>query len=435
VPVHISPDLRRPSLRPAPGLRYHRPVLYRFEDFELDLDLFELRKAGQPRPIEPQVFDVLAFLVQNQGRVVTKDELIAQVWPEGFISEAALTSRVMSARKAVDDNGNDQRLIKTVHGRGYRFAGDVQAVQDADRSAPPLAPAPPPLPPDEPEPIPAPRIQYTITKDGVSIAYAVAGSGPPLVRSLGWFTHLELEWRWPKGRRLWERLARNHTLVRYDARSMGLSEPAGDINLQTHLLDLEAVIEATGFEKVALLGMSRGVQEATYYAARHPERVSHLIAYGGGPVPPATEEREEWRRARQIRAEIVRHGWGTDTPAYRLFFTHMFLGNSATAEDIAYFTEMQRMSTTPERAAKYMAENPVGEDYEEVAASVRVPTLVVHRRGDHLVPFSRTRKLASLIPGARLAVLEGDNHWLLLDDPGAPEFVRLIESFIRGDPK
>jgi pimeloyl-ACP methyl ester carboxylesterase len=111
-----------------------------------------------------------------------------------------------------------------------------------------------------------------------------------------------------------------------------------------------------------------------------------------------------------------------------VLFTHLFLGINAEPEDIEYFTEMQRVSTTPERAyeySKYMY--PVG--IEEAARSVKAPTLVLQRRHDLLVPMSRSRRLAALIPGAVFRVLEGENHWLLFDDPGAPEFVRAIEEF------
>ncbi|MGD9934870.1 MAG: winged helix-turn-helix domain-containing protein [Dehalococcoidia bacterium] len=98
-----------------------------FEDFELDAEAFELRRAGEVVPMEPQVFEVLELLVRHAGRVVPKDEIIAAVWPSGFISDAALNSRIMAARKAVDDSGDQQRLIRTIRGRGYRFVGEVTA--------------------------------------------------------------------------------------------------------------------------------------------------------------------------------------------------------------------------------------------------------------------------------------------------------------------
>lgn len=397
-------------------------MLYRFDGCELDTGRFELRREGAPQPVEPQVFDVLAFLVANHDRVVTKDEILDQVWPERYVTDSVLSSRVMAARKAIGDNGQDQRLIRTIHGRGFRFVGEVEVAGETQ----PERPSPPP-PEVGPPPV-LPPVRYATTSDGLSIAYATTGSGPPLVRVLGWFTHLEVEWRWAKARRLWERLSERHTLVRYDGRGMGLSEPTSDFSQEARLRDVEAVVDALGVEKVTLLGMSRGVQDAVHYAARHPERVERLIAYSGGPAPPDPEERQRWEDQARLRIELVRQGWGTDTLAYRMLFTHLFLGLNAAPEDIEYFTEMQRVSTTPERAYEYSKRTfPVG--LEEAARNVTAPTLVLQRLDDHLVPVSRSRRLASLITGAVFRTLEGDNHWLLFDDPGAPEFVRAIEEF------
>lgn len=394
-------------------------MIYRFGDFELDTGRVELRQDGAVQPLEPQVFDVLAYLVANHDRAVNKEEIVGHVWPEGFISDAALNSRIMSARRAVGDNGQDQRLIRTLHGRGYRFVAPVEVVDSTAGALPDLEPEVPEF---------APAVRYAHTKDGLSVAYAVCGSGPPLVRTLGWFTHLELEWRWPKARRFWERLARHHTLVRYDGRGMGLSQATDTFSLETRLTDLEAVVDAAGLERFALMGTSRGVEEAVNYAVRHPDRVSHLIAYGGGPLPDDPAERDALMRVRAMRGQVIRDGWGSDTPAYRLMFTHLFLGANAKPEDIAYFTEMQRLSTTPERAARYV-EVQRQPELPEVASRVRVPTLVLQRAGDQLSPPVSARLLAAAIPGARYIELEGDNHWLFFDDPGAPEFVRAIEEF------
>lgn len=399
-------------------------MIYRFESFELDTGRLELRRDGSVQPLEPQVFDVLAYLVANHDRAVGKEEIINHVWPGGFISDAALNSRIMSARRAVGDNGQDQRLIRTLHGRGYRFVAPVTAGDEA--SAPGNRDALADLEPEVPEF--APPVRYARTKDGLSVAYAVCGTGPPLVRALGWFTHLELEWRWPKARRFWERLARNHTLVRYDGRGMGLSEATDTYSHETRLMDLEAVVDAAGLDRFALIGTSRGVEEAVVYAVRHPERVSHLIAYGSGPLPEDAAERERMLRIRSMWGQVIRDGWGTDTPAYRLMFTHLFLGANAKPEDIAYFTEMQRLSAPPERAARYL-EVPRRGDLAELAAQVRVPTLVLQRAHDQLSPAASARRLAACIPGAAYIELEGDNHWLFFDDPVAPDFVRAIEDF------
>jgi predicted ATPase/DNA-binding winged helix-turn-helix (wHTH) protein len=100
-------------------------MLYLFGDYELDTRLYELRHGGRPCKLEPQVFNVLAYLLQHHDRVVTKDELLEQLWPNQFISEVTLNHRIMAARKVIGDSGRAQRCIKTVHGRGYRFIAEV----------------------------------------------------------------------------------------------------------------------------------------------------------------------------------------------------------------------------------------------------------------------------------------------------------------------
>jgi DNA-binding winged helix-turn-helix (wHTH) protein/predicted ATPase len=101
-------------------------MIYAFGDYELDVPRYELRYAGKPVKLEPQVFNVLAYLIQHRDRVVTKEELLGQLWPGRFVSEATLTSRVTAARRAVGDRGREQRLIQTLHGRGYRFIASVE---------------------------------------------------------------------------------------------------------------------------------------------------------------------------------------------------------------------------------------------------------------------------------------------------------------------
>jgi pimeloyl-ACP methyl ester carboxylesterase len=271
------------------------------------------------------------------------------------------------------------------------------------------------------------EIRFCTAADGVSLAYATVGQGSPLVRALGWFTHLELEWKWPEGRQFWERLARRHLLVRYDGRGMGLSKAAVEsFSLEDRVRDLEAVVDAAGLERFALMGMSEGGQTAIAYTARHPERVSHLVLYGTySDASNFKAEREKWKALMQL----VKTGWGNETPVFRQIFTHLFLGADADAAQIAYFNEIQRASASAETAFAFMRFNG-RVDVIEAARQIQCPTLVLHRRGDLLVPFESGRKVASLIRGARFIPMDGDNHWLLLRDPGAEEYADAIERFL-----
>jgi DNA-binding winged helix-turn-helix (wHTH) protein len=122
----------------APSGAILLPMLYRFGHFELDTAKVELRADGEARPVEPQVFALLAFLVENRERLVSRDEIIEKVWDGRIVSEAAIASRVKSARRALGDDGKAQRFIKTLHRQGFRFVAEVriaQAVQPADPPA------------------------------------------------------------------------------------------------------------------------------------------------------------------------------------------------------------------------------------------------------------------------------------------------------------
>jgi DNA-binding winged helix-turn-helix (wHTH) protein len=188
------------------------PVPFRFEDYELDLERFELRRSGRAVALEPQVFDVLAYLVRHRNRVVSKTDLLDDVWGDRFVSESALTSRIKAARRAIGDDGSAQRAIRTVHGRGYRFMLEVEE-----------GPGPPPAPTVPPRPVEQ-RIQFCTTADGVRLACATVGAGPPLVKVANWLSHLDFDWESPVWRHWWRDLSAHHRLIRYDERGCGLSD-------------------------------------------------------------------------------------------------------------------------------------------------------------------------------------------------------------------
>jgi DNA-binding winged helix-turn-helix (wHTH) protein len=149
-------------------------VRWRFGVHELDTDLLELRRDGVVVGVEPQVFDVLVLLVTNRSRVVPKEELLDEVWGSRFVSEAALTSRIKSARKAVGDTGRDQRVIKTIHGRGYRFVADLtdEASAAGDRAVGDVGSEL--------------AISFQEVRGGVSLAVGTTGTGPASPRAGRW---------------------------------------------------------------------------------------------------------------------------------------------------------------------------------------------------------------------------------------------------------
>jgi len=243
------------------------------------------------------------------------------------------------------------------------------------------------------------QIRFCTTSDGVRIAYAIVGQGPPLVLAWGWVGHLQFEWNDPDWRAFLERLAQGRLLVRLDKRGTGLSDwDAPNLSMEGQVCDLEAVVEALGLESFALMGVSEGGPAAILYTARQPERVSRLIFYGSYPRWPFAPG------AAQPLAALVRTQWGMGSAALSAAFVPS--GDPAKA---AAFTECQRVSASGENAARWL-EAFVAVDTTSLLKDIRVPTLVLHRRDDRICPFRGGRELAALIPGARLEPLEGDIH-------------------------
>jgi len=392
-------------------------MVYRFEDCELDPARFELRREGETIHVERQVFDVLAYLLAHRDRVVTKAELLDAVWGDRFVSDSALTSRLKTARRAIGDDGRDQRLISTVYGVGYRFVATV-----ADDVAGPLA-------------SPADRragqeIRYCTSPDGVRIAYACTGSGPPLVKAANWLTHLDLEWDSPIWAHWIDALSARHRLVRYDERGCGLSDwEVDDISLESWVEDLELVVDSVGLDRFPLLGVSQGGAVALAYAVRHPERVSCIVlagAYVRGRLVRATspEEREE----ALLDMQVGRVGWRRDDPAYRQVFAAQFLPDADRARWDA-FNALQRATTSTENVVRFL-DTFAGIDVSDLARRVSCPTLVLHARRDRRVPMEQAREIAALVPDSRVHLLDSGNHIVMADEPAWSEVLTELEDFV-----
>jgi class 3 adenylate cyclase/pimeloyl-ACP methyl ester carboxylesterase len=272
------------------------------------------------------------------------------------------------------------------------------------------------------------EIKYCRAPDGVRLAYAIAGSGPPLVKTANWMNHLEYDWESPIWRHVCLGLAREHTLIRYDARGNGLSDwDVDELSVDAWANDLETVVDAAGIERFPLLGISQGCAVSIAYAVLHPERVSHLVLYGGfalGGKKRAPAEKEK----RNAMMTLMRLGWGADSPVFRQMFTGLFIPGG-THEQADFFNELQRRTTSPECAARYF--DVTGDiDISDLLPKVTMPTLVMHVRGDLMVPFEAGRQLAAGIPGAHFIALEGQNHLFLQDEPASERFFEEIKLFL-----
>ena len=274
------------------------------------------------------------------------------------------------------------------------------------------------------------QIRFATSPDGIRLAYAIHGTGPPLVKVANWLSHLEFDWHSPVWRHWLTELGRDHLLRRYDERGSGLSDRAvPDFTFDAWIRDLEAVVDAAGLDRFSLFGMSQGGAVAIAYAVRHPERVSHLVLYGAysrGRLArdPSAEQRAE----AELLLHLTRVGWGTSNPAFRRVFTMLFFPD-ATPDHAASFDELQRVSSSPDDAVRFRRVFH-GIDVTALVPQVRVPTLVLHARDDGMVPFDEGRRLASQIPGARFVTLEGRNHILLADEPAWPQFLAEVRAFL-----
>jgi pimeloyl-ACP methyl ester carboxylesterase len=272
------------------------------------------------------------------------------------------------------------------------------------------------------------EIGYCRTPDHVRLAWARVGHGPPLLRAGHWLTHLNYDWENSLRRHGLQRLARNHTLIRYDARGNGLSDwDVDELSLDAWVSDLATVADAAGLEHFPLLGLSQGCAVAINYVVRNTGRVSRLVLYGGfalGRYKRSPEERE----VAKAMATLVRYGWGTADPAFRQVFTSRMMPG-ATKEQADSFNELQRRTTSAECAFRYL--ETVNEyDVRDQLAKVNVPTLVMHARGDLMQSIEHGRQLAAGIPGARFVALDGQNHTLLPGEPAAARFAEELELFL-----
>jgi len=274
------------------------------------------------------------------------------------------------------------------------------------------------------------QIRYCTSADGTRIAYAVVGNGPPVVRCLGWFTHLEYEWNDPFRRPEIDANAANFQVVRYDGRGMGLSDrQVNDFSLEAQVADLEAVVDTLGLERFILNGISQSGPVAITYAVRHPERISHLMLFGSYARMGWFLDTEEEQQEFDALLTIIRRGWDSDDPAHRQFFTGWFMPDPISAEALKSFNRLQQISTSAENAAA-LAIAFREMNVTDILSQVKVPTLVIHLRGDAAVPFEAGRDLAAGIPGAQFLPVEGRNHYLVPQDPAGQEIGRGFAEFL-----
>lgn len=404
-------------------------MVYEFAEFALDTKRHELRRGGEPQHLEPQVYAVLCHLVEHRDRVVTSRELIEQVWGHRFVTPGTLNSRIKALRHALGDDGASQHLIQTVRGHGFRLGVEVRMQPTAAAASDGGERRQQALTTDGA--MARQEILFCRAHDGVRIAYAKSGApaAPPLVKPANWLTHLAFDWNSPVWRHWLTELGRDHALIRYDERGCGLSDhDAADMSFESWVRDLEAVVDAAALERFSLLGISQGCAVAVAYAVRHPERVDKLVLYGGyavGRGNRTASPQEELERT--LLLNLIRVGWGSDNPAFRQVFGTLFLPDGTPAQH-QWFNDLAK--TMPMESALRVRQTTDLIDVRADCARVRAPTLVLHARGDGMIPFEIGRQLATLIPGARFVSLESRNHVLLETEPAWTRFLDEVRAFL-----
>jgi pimeloyl-ACP methyl ester carboxylesterase/DNA-binding CsgD family transcriptional regulator len=267
-------------------------------------------------------------------------------------------------------------------------------------------------------------IRFIKSVNGVRLAVATSGSGPPLVKSANWLSHLEFDWQSPVWRHWFRFLSSGRQLIRFDPRGCGLSDwDVADLSHEAQVADLEAIVDASDLERFPLLGISQGGAACIEYAVRHPERVTQLVLYGCYSEGWA-QRGAEARRHGEALVELIRQGWGQENPAFRLLFASLFIPD-ATNEQVRWFSDLMRTTTQPEIAARII--ESFGQiNVRPLLDKVNVPTLVMHARGDARIPFEQGRLLAAEIPNARFVSLESRNHILTENEPSWARFCEIF---------
>jgi DNA-binding winged helix-turn-helix (wHTH) protein len=374
-----------------------------FERFRLDLVNDRLSRDGKAIHLTPKALSVLRYLADHPDQLVTKEALLKTLWTNIAVTDAVLTVCIGEVRKALGDTSTNPKFIETVHRRGYRFVAPVcNGVQNSAATT-------------------KQTIRFCSTVDGVRIAYSTMGDGPPLVIPPQLVTHLKADLVDGPLVDVYEALAQHHTLVRFDMRGTGLSDRDAPLSSEQHfVLDLEAVVDELGLERFPLYGLCMGGLLALRYYAKHADRVSRLVFYGTN-LEPLSGER---KRQREVTISVTCASWevGSKMRVERL------MPRGGTREDVERLARWLQLSVSSEVSERLMALRQKRDDLASILANVSVPTLVIHRRGDH-VPFSGGRDLAAKIPGARFLALEGDNH-LPATREEAMELVTPVASFL-----
>jgi pimeloyl-ACP methyl ester carboxylesterase len=396
-----------------------------FDEFELDPARRELRVDGEARPLQPQVFDLLLYLVENHERVVPKQELLETLWPDTIVTESSIQRGVSLARSALGERG--PALIQTFPRQGYRFVGKIREDKKPS-SGQTLQP------------------RYARSAD-VHIAYATLGDGETdIVVVHGWIMPMRAMFQHPKTRAAMEALSEIGRVIMFDKRGTGLSDRVKELpSHEQRMDDLRVVLDACGSKNAILIGSSEGGALAMLYAAMYPERVRGLVLCGAFarmtktadyPYGYAPEEMEKLKG-------YIRGAWGKGA-SLRAIAPSML--SDPDFVDWVMFAEQE--GTSPGSALDLLEMN-IRIDLRALLPTIRVPTVVLQAADDKMIHPANGPYLAEHIPNARYVEAAGDDHvfffrnqreivdavrWVLLQEPPAPEGDRFLSTVLVAHP-
>jgi pimeloyl-ACP methyl ester carboxylesterase/DNA-binding CsgD family transcriptional regulator len=272
------------------------------------------------------------------------------------------------------------------------------------------------------------HIRFCRATDGVRLAYATSGEGPPLVMAATWLTHLEHQWRslaW----RPWLDAFAAFTLLRHDSRGCGLSDRENDkLSFENWVSDFASVVDAAGFDRFPIVATCWGGPVAIAYAARYPERVSHLVLYATYTRGRFRIGRPEVSERARLMLELTRLGWGQENHAFMQVWASIFQPGGS-LDYLRSWAEQMQLSTAPETAVRLLE---IGWNVEvsEAARNLKCPVLAIHPDRDCAVPLAEGHLLASQIPDCSFVQLDSQNHMPLPNEPAWPLLVAEIRSFL-----
>ena len=366
---------------------------------------------GRVVPLRPQTSDVLRVLVENEGRIVSKNEIIETVWGTRVATDDSVYQCISEIRHAI--NSTDEVRIRTASKRGYVFEQRSTQTTSARLTI------------SRPEPI-----RFVNSADGTRIAWTASGEGVPILKAPNWITHLGAERRNKLYGPFFDELGRQARIVRYDQRGNGMSSWfIPPLSMEAMCADILAVADAAELPTFYLLGVSQGVAFAVAFAAQYPDRVRGIIGRGGYALGDLAGGNERNRQNYEAGVKLVEIGWDSDDPTFRRHFTSR-IAPDATPEMAREFDELQRISVPKENLHDFMEFDALL-NVTQAARQVKCPVLLMHSRGDLMVPFSDGQHLASLLPNCSFIPLSGDNHALIPGTPAFKQCMQAIEVFLQ----